>query len=174
MKIPPHMGSARRLSIALLVVSDRASSGVRADKCEEALRGFLESQGYTLACCAIVPDEAGQIGEALAKWADGGDYDLILSAGGTGISPRDVTPEATRPILEKEIPGIPEAMRAASLKITGRAPLSRGYAGIRNHTMIINLPGSPKAAVENLSAVFAAIVHGIDKAQGDMSDCAAG
>ncbi|MBI5816732.1 MAG: MogA/MoaB family molybdenum cofactor biosynthesis protein [Nitrospinae bacterium] len=162
------------MSIALLVVSDRASRGERADKCEAALLGFLEIHGQTLAHCAVVPDEADQIGATLSQWADSGKYDLILSAGGTGLSPRDVTPEATLPILEKVIPGIPEAMRAASLKITDRAPLSRGHAGIRKGSMIINLPGSPKASVENLSAVFGAVIHGIDKAQGDQADCGVG
>jgi len=165
------MGTGKDFSIALLVISDRASAGIRADKCEVALRQFFESKGYALSHCAIVPDEADIIRTTLAEWADSGKFGLILSAGGTGVSPRDVTPEATLPILEKLIPGIPEAMRAASLKITDRAPLSRGHAGIRNRAMIVNLPGSPKAAVENLAAVFNALIHGVEKARGDESEC---
>ncbi|MBI4665927.1 MAG: MogA/MoaB family molybdenum cofactor biosynthesis protein [Nitrospinae bacterium] len=160
------------MSIALLVVSDRASTGVRPDQVEPAMRAFLEKQGESLAHCAVVPDEKGPIAETVARWADSGDYDLILTAGGTGLSPRDVTPEAVKPLLERDIPGIPEIMRAESFKITPNAPLSRGYAGCRGRAMIINLPGSPKAAVENLSFVWKAVAHGVVKLKGDMGDCA--
>ena len=166
------MSGFDRVSIALLVVSDRASSGAREDLCEPVIRSFLESRGLTLGRVSITADEKDEIGRTLAQWADSGDYDLVLSAGGTGLSPRDVTPEATRPILDREIPGIPEAMRAASVKISRNAVLSRGLAGMRGSVMIINLPGSPKAAVENLEAVLDAVLHGIAKAKGDPSDCA--
>lgn len=162
----------KKISIALLVVSDRASSGERRDRCEDAVRRFLAGQGHTLGGVSIVADEAAEISRSLAEFADTRKYDLILTAGGTGVSPRDVTPEATRPLLDREIPGIPEAMRAASMKITVQAALSRGVAGMRGATMIVNLPGSPKAAVENLAAVFGAITHGVAKAGGDSTDCA--
>jgi molybdenum cofactor synthesis domain-containing protein len=160
------------ISTALLVVSDRASSGVRADKCEPALRQALQNTPLRITAVKVTPDEMGEISRAISEWADSGAFDLILTAGGTGLSPRDVTPEATEPLLERSIPGIPEAMRAMSLKITPRAALARGVAGTRKRTMIINLPGSPKAAVENLSTVLDAVIHGVAKMKGDPSDCA--
>ena len=169
---PGAIQPGERISTALLVVSDRASSGVRADKCEPALRQALENTPLNLTAVKVTPDEMGQIRSAILEWADSGVFGLILTAGGTGLHPRDVTPEATEPLLERAIPGIPEAMRAMSLKITPRAALQRGVAGIRNRTMIINLPGSPKAAVENLSAVLDAVIHGVAKMKGDPSDCA--
>lgn len=158
--------------IALLVISDRASDGRRDDKCEPAIRAFLTGRGHGLERVAIVADEAPPIQQTLTKWADTERFDLILTAGGTGVSPRDITPEATRPLLDRELPGVPEAMRAASMKITPYAMMSRGLAGVRGRSMILNLPGSPKAAVENLEAVFDAVLHGVKKAQGDPSDCA--
>lgn len=166
------MTKSHDLSIALLVISDRVSRKEREDGCEPALRLFLEGVGASLSRVEVVPDEADKIREKLLEWADSGAFNLILTAGGTGVAPRDVTPEATRPVLDREIPGIPEAMRAASLKISPNAALSRGLAGLRKNVMIVNLPGSPKAAVENLEAVFSAILHGVAKAGGDMSDCA--
>jgi molybdenum cofactor synthesis domain-containing protein len=161
----------KKLKIALLVISDRASLGVRADKCEPAIRDFLNKQDQQLDTIAIVPDEIGPIRECLTEWTGKDGYDLAITAGGTGVSPRDITPEATRPLLEREMIGIPEAMRAASMKITPYAALSRGLAGFRRQTMILNLPGSPKAAVENLETVFKTLIHAIEKAQGDPSDC---
>jgi molybdenum cofactor synthesis domain-containing protein len=107
----------------------------------------------------------------LIAWADSRIVDLILTTGGTGVSPRDVTPEATRRVLEREIPGMAEAMRAASLAKTPYAILSRAVAGIRGQTLIVNLPGSPKGAVENLETVWRAVAHAIGKIQGDLSDC---
>lgn len=157
---------------ALLVVSDRASSGVRADKCEPALRQALQGTPLRMTAVKVVPDEMAQISSAISEWADSGAFDLILTAGGTGLHPRDVTPEATAPLLERSIPGIPEAMRSMSLRTTPRAALARGVAGTRSRTMIINLPGSPRAAVENLSAVMDAVIHGVAKMKGDPSDCA--
>jgi len=161
----------KKLRIALLVISDRASLGERADKCEPAIRGFLEQRGHELADVTIVPDEIGPIQKCLTRWTNEEGYDLALTAGGTGVSPRDITPEATFPLLERMIPGIPEAMRAESMKITPYAALSRGLAGFKSQSMILNLPGSPKAAVENLETVFDTLIHAIGKAQGDKSDC---
>jgi molybdenum cofactor synthesis domain-containing protein len=168
------MSIGETISAALLVVSDRASAGVRADKCEPAIRQALENTPIRLNAVIVTPDEIDKIRAAIAGWADSGRFDLVLTSGGTGLSPRDVTPEATEPLLDRVIPGIPEAMRAASLAVTNRAALQRGVAGIRKKTMIINLPGSPKAAVENFSAVLDAVVHGIAKMKGDPSDCATG
>ncbi|VAX14741.1 Molybdopterin adenylyltransferase [hydrothermal vent metagenome] len=162
----------KKLRVALLVVSDRASRGERADGCEPAIRGFLKRHGHKLGAVAIVPDEMEPIQKQLTEWTTGQGYDLALTAGGTGVSPRDITPEATRPLLERKIPGIPEAMRSASMEITPYAALSRGLAGFRGRSMILNLPGSPKAAVENLEVIFNTLIHAIAKAKGDKSDCA--
>ncbi|MGK7344640.1 MAG: MogA/MoaB family molybdenum cofactor biosynthesis protein [Candidatus Nitrospinota bacterium M3_3B_026] len=166
------MSAPGKISTALLVASDRASRGEREDRVEKAMRSFLEKQGLTLGRFAVVPDDEEAIRETMREWADSGEVDLLLTAGGTGVSPRDVTPEATRPLLDRPIPGIPEAMRAASLAKSSNAVLSRGLAGLRGKVMIINLPGSPRAAVENIEAVFEAALHGISKAGGDESECA--
>jgi molybdopterin adenylyltransferase len=119
----------------------------------------------------ILPDSAPDISAQLIEWADSKVIDLILTTGGTGVSPRDVTPEATRRVLEREIPGIGEAMRASSLAKTPYAVLSRAVAGIRGKALIVNLPGSPKGAVENLESVWPALSHAVKKIQGDPSDC---
>ena len=160
-----------RFETALIVISDRAHSGQREDLCEAAIRDFLATRGYLLGQVTVVPDEVERIREALMRLAETARPMLALTAGGTGVSPRDVTPEATRPLLEREIPGLPEAMRAASMKVTPYASLSRGLAGYIGPMLVINLPGSPKAAVENLASVFLAIEHAMAKSGGDMSDC---
>lgn len=165
------LNNYKKVSIALLVISDRVSRGEREDGVRQALTAYLEKKGHSLGRVEIAPDETGPIKNKLVEWADSGKFDLVLTAGGTGVAPRDVTPEATKTVLDREIPGIPEAMRAESAKVTKRAVLARGLAGIRNGVMIVNLPGSPKAATENLQAVFDAILHGIAKAKGDPSDC---
>jgi len=121
---------------------------------------------------AIVPDEQPQIEAALCRMADAGDIQLLVTTGGTGFAPRDVTPEATVAVCQRMTPGIPEAMRYASMKVTNRAMLSRAQAGIRGGTLIINLPGSPKAARENLEAVLPALAHGLEMLSGRPSDCA--
>jgi molybdenum cofactor synthesis domain-containing protein len=120
----------------------------------------------------IIPDEKELIRLALIEWSDGEKTDLILTTGGTGVSPRDVTPDATREVIEREIPGMAEAMRHQSLALTPHAMISRAMAGIRGRTLIINLPGSPKGARENLSVILPALVHAIEKIKGDDKDCA--
>jgi molybdenum cofactor synthesis domain-containing protein len=120
----------------------------------------------------ILPDDADAIAAQLAAWADSGVCDLILSSGGTGVSPRDRTPEATRRVVDFEIPGLAETMRAESLKKTAHAALSRAIAGVRKQTLILNLPGSPEGAIENLAAIWEAVAHAVDKIRGDTSDCA--
>jgi len=168
-----HRGeaSSNAFHISLLVISDRAHAGLRPDLCHDAIADFLQARGHRLSSMKLVPDQVDLIQKTLLEWAAETRPMLALTAGGTGVSPRDVTPEATRPILEREIPGIPEAMRAASMKITPYAALSRGYAGFIGSMLVVNLPGSPKAAVENLTAVFDALEHAMVKAMGDMSDC---
>ena len=155
----------------VLTVSDKGSTGLRKDTAGPAVAELLEENGYQIIDTAILPDEQELISEALKDGCDKEKADLIVTTGGTGLSPRDVTPEATLAVLEREVRGIPEAMRCASLQITTRACLSRGVAGTRGRTLIVNLPGSRKAAVENLSAVLPVLGHGLDVLQGKSGDC---
>lgn len=155
----------------ILTISDKGSRGEREDTSGPQLRAMLSEAGYSVVAYKIVPDEVTMIEETLRTWADKEKIDLILSTGGTGVSPRDQTPEATRAVLEREIPGIGEAMRLASLQKTPNAILSRGIAGIRKESLIINLPGSKKAAKENLEAVLPALQHAIYKIKGGSKDC---
>lgn len=157
---------------AVITVSDRGAAGERKDASGPALVEFLAKKGYDVARTAIVPDERGEIEREL-RAAAAGDVALVLTTGGTGFSPRDVTPEATAAVCERMAPGIPEAMRAASMAITPRACLSREAAGICGRTLIVNLPGSPKAALENIEAVIDAIAHGLRILRGGPADCAA-
>ncbi|MBU1405410.1 MAG: MogA/MoaB family molybdenum cofactor biosynthesis protein [Proteobacteria bacterium] len=155
----------------ILTISDKGSRGEREDTSGPQLREMLTEQGYSVVAYAVVPDEVAIIEETLRAWADELKIDLILSTGGTGVSPSDRTPEATRAVLDREIPGIGEAMRLASLQKTPNAILSRGIAGIRKQSLIINLPGSKKAARENLEAVLPALQHAIYKIKGGSKDC---
>ena len=158
---------------AVITVSDKGYRGERVDTSGPAIRAMLEAEGLEVCCCSIVPDEADMIKAELIKCADELKLALVLTTGGTGFSPRDITPEATLAVVERPTPGIPEAMRAESLKITPRGCLSRSAAGIRGRTLIINLPGSEKAAKENLNAVLSAVVHGLDMlASSGSADCA--
>lgn len=157
---------------AILTVSDKGSRGERDDRSGPALAAWMTERGVEVKASAMVADEEPLIAAALRDWADGGAIDLIVTTGGTGVSPRDVTPEATRTVLEREVPGVSEVMRAVSLRKTARAMLSRGVCGIRGRVLILNLPGSPTAAVENLDAVWEAVPHAVKKIQGDMEDCA--
>lgn len=159
------------IKAAILTLSDKGSRGERVDLSGPALASWLSGRAVEVVCLKVLPDEADRISAQLIEWADSGICDLLLTTGGTGVSPRDVTPEATQRILDREIPGITEAMRANSVKMTPHAMLSRAIAGIRGHTLILNLPGSPKGAVENLEAVWPAIPHAVRKIQGDMEDC---
>jgi molybdenum cofactor synthesis domain-containing protein len=160
------------LRAAILTVSDRSSQGKRNDASGPLLEDYLASRDINVSCTAICPDEETKIADVLKNWADEGTIDLILTTGGTGVAPRDVTPEATLAVVKRIVPGIAEAMRSASALKTPHAMLSRAVAGIRGNTLIVNLPGSPKGALENLEAVIAALPHAIAKIQGDPSDCA--
>lgn len=155
----------------ILTISDKGSRGEREDTSGPLLQEMLREEGYSLVAYAIVPDQIAIIEKTLLAWVDEKNIDLILSTGGTGVSPSDLTPEATRPVLDREIPGIGEAMRLASLQKTPNAILSRGIAGIRKQSLIINLPGSKKAAQENLEAVLPALEHAIYKIKGGSQDC---
>jgi len=157
---------------AVITVSDKGSVGEREDLAGPVVRGMLESEGYNVVHTAIIPDEQELIEQELIKCADELDIALVVTTGGTGFSPRDVTPEATIAVCKRMTPGIPEAMRAESLKITNRAVLTRQQAGIRSETLIINLPGSPKAARENFAAVLPALDHGLEMLRSEKRDCA--
>jgi molybdopterin adenylyltransferase len=159
------------LRVGILTVSDRSSQGLRDDASGPALEDMLRSKNMDVAWTAVCPDSVDEIGSILVLWADTKGADLILTTGGTGLSPRDVTPEATVEVVSRLVPGMAEAMRQASLAKTPYAMISRAVAGVRGRTLIINLPGSPRGAVENLEAVMPAIEHAVAKIQGDPSDC---
>lgn len=150
-----------KYTAAVITVSDMGSRGLRQDTSGPAVRAMLEEAGFSVAHTAILPDEMEQISAELRDCADRRRIDLIVTTGGTGLSPRDVTPEATRAVLEREIPAIPVAMWVEGLKVTPRAMLSRAVAGIRDSSLLLNLPGSEKAARENLAAVIGALEHGL-------------
>ena len=157
---------------AVITVSDKGSVGERVDTGGPLVAKMLKEAGYDVVYTSIVPDERPDIERELVKCADELDVALVMTTGGTGFSPRDVTPEATTAVIERPAPGIPEAMRCESAKITNRAMLSRAAAGIRGRTLIVNLPGSPKAIAENLSPVLPALEHGLEMLRDKHGDCA--
>lgn len=157
---------------AVITVSDRCHRGERVDEGGPLVAGILKDAGYAVVHTAIVPDEQAVIEAALKELADSRAAELIVTTGGTGFAPRDITPEATVAVSERLCPGIPEAMRAASALVTNRAMLSRAQAGLRKGSLIVNLPGSPKAARENLAAVLPALEHGLTMLAGEPADCA--
>ena len=158
---------------AILTLSDKGARGEREDLSGPALSDWLTRQGVVVESMSMIADDFDQILATLEQWTEPPAHDLIVTTGGTGVSPRDLTPEATGKVIDRELPGFAERMRQASLKKTPHAIISRAIAGIRGGTLIINLPGSPKGAIENLEAVWPAIPHAIAKIQGDPSDCAA-
>ena len=150
---------------AILTVSDRSAQGVRPDASGPALVQAIQAQGWQVVRQSIVPDEANVLRQQLSEWADSGDVDVILTTGGTGFAPRDITPEATQAVIERAAPGLAEAMRQTSLQVTPHGMLSRATAGIRKHTLIVNLPGSPKAAIENLQVILPVLPHAVQLLQ---------
>jgi molybdopterin adenylyltransferase len=156
---------------AVITVSDKGAAGEREDTSGAVVRDILEGAGIEVVRREIVPDEANVLSELMVALCDEG-VDLIVTTGGTGVSPRDVTPEATLAVIEKEIPGMAEAMRAESLKVTPHAMISRAVCGLRGGTLIVNLPGSPRGARENLEVVMPAVPHTLDVAGGRVSECA--
>lgn len=158
--------------VGILTISDKGAAGERKDESGDALQELLVKNGYHVLRRKLVPDEVGLIREEIVRWCSEGLH-LILTTGGTGLSPRDVTPQAMEGILDYEVPGMAEAIRAYGLKFTPHAMLSRGKAGVRGKTLIINLPGSKKGAVQGLEAVLPALEHGLKKLLGEPSDCGA-
>ena len=158
------------MNIGILTISDKGSRGQRQDKSGEVIRDIVSRVESKVVKYEIVPDEADIIGGRLIDWADGGGVDVILTTGGTGLSARDVTPEATLSVIDKEVPGIAEAMRAKSLEKTTMAMLSRAVAGMRGRCLIINLPGSPKAVQECLEFVLPALPHAVEIIKGEVTE----
>ncbi len=147
------------MRIGILTVSDRSARGERPDLSGPAIEELISERGWSVNRVEIIPDELPLLIDTLATWADSGEFDIILTTGGTGFSPRDITPEATIKVVHREAPGLAEAMRAASLNLTPHAMMSRARAGIRGRTLIVNLPGSPRGAVENLNVVLPIFEH---------------
>jgi molybdopterin adenylyltransferase len=154
---------------AVVTISDSVVAGTREDRSGPALRDRAQALGWTVSAMELAPDESGQIAAVLRRLADSGEVAVILTTGGTGVAPRDVTPEATRGVIEREIPGLGELMRAEGVKFTPTAVLSRGLAGVRGRTLIVNLPGSPKGAVESLDAIVKLVPHIVDLMEGRTS-----
>ena len=165
--------SPTRYRAAIICASDRCFQGLRKDVSSPIIAEILTGQGYEITATVMLPDEYEALRKAMANIADEGSADLIVTTGGTGLAPRDITPEATTAVIDRAVPGIPEAMRAESMKITSYGMLSRGIAGIRKRTLIINLPGSPKAVKENLSCILPALDHALLMLTGGTQDCAA-
>ncbi|HEY5220021.1 MAG TPA: MogA/MoaB family molybdenum cofactor biosynthesis protein [Gemmatimonadaceae bacterium] len=158
------------MRVAVLTISDAGARGERADGSGDAIVAWVAAHGYTPAARALVPDESHAIARQLIAWCDGDLADLVLTTGGTGLSSRDVTPEATRAVLEREAPGIPELLRAQSVARFPRAALSRGVAGMRNRTLIINLPGSTGGVTDGLAALDAIVEHAVAIVRGQVTE----
>lgn len=162
----------QELKAGVLTISDKGYAGLRIDESGKAVSNLLASRGYSVVLQKIVPDERPLISETLVQWVDEENVAVIVTTGGTGLSPRDVTPQATEAIIDYAVPGIAEAMRAKSMSVTPHAMLSRAVAGVRNGCLIVNLPGSTRGALENLEVVLPALPHALSKLAGDTSDCA--
>lgn len=160
------------ISAGIITVSDKGSQGKREDLSGPAIAEMLAGAAISIKHTIIIPDETDEIKAAIIDFADTKKLDLILTNGGTGVSPRDLTPDATLEVIDKQIPGMAEAMRHQSMQVTPHAMISRAVAGVRGKSLIINLPGSPKGAKENLAIVLPALKHAIEKIKGDDSECA--
>jgi molybdenum cofactor synthesis domain-containing protein len=156
----------------VLTISDKGSRGQRVDESGQMAVSLLQGAGFSVVQTKIVPDDRQQIARTLIEWADRDCLSLVVTSGGTGLSPSDVTPQAMKEVIDFEVPGMAEAMRAESLKRTPHAMISRAMAGVRKRCLIINLPGSPGGVKDNLSVVLPALKHALEKLAGDTSDCA--
>lgn len=163
-----------KFTVGILTASDKGARGERQDLSGQVIREMISDLGGEVVRYEVIPDEFDLIKENLIHFADQDQLDLILTTGGTGLGPRDNTPDATLEVVDKLVPGIPEAMRLESLKKTNRAMLSRAVAGIRHRTLIINLPGSPKAVQECLEVILPALAHGLETLRGEAGECARG
>ena len=161
-----------KFKAGVLTMSDKGSRGERVDESGDLAAQMLKDQGFDVIKRGIVPDKQDKIRDTLIDWCDNEGLSLIVTSGGTGLSPTDVTPQSMTQVIDFEVPGIAEAMRAASLLKTPHAMISRAMAGVRGKSLIINLPGSPRGVRENLEVVLPALEHGISKLSGDTSDCA--
>ena len=159
-------------SVAIITISDKGSRGEREDLSGPAIKELIIPLPAQVQFYEVIPDEIESISATLKDCSDKLNCDLIITTGGTGVGPRDVTPEATRAVIDREIPGMAEVMRMESLKKTPHAMISRAVVGTRGQSLIVNLPGSPKAVKENLGALLPALSHAIDKIKGDKADCA--
>lgn len=159
-------------SLGIIIASDKGSKGIRIDESGILIKEIMEKNGYTVEKYIILPDQQDLLEEEIIDMTDNLKVDLILTSGGTGFSKRDITPEATLNVIDRSAPGIAEAIRYNSLKITPRAMLSRGISGIRKATLIINLPGSPKAVRESLEYILSSLEHGLEILKGTAGDCA--
>jgi len=168
-----HAPSGRPMRAAVVTLSDKASVGLRADASGPTLRDLLVELGAEVGEPLVIPDDRELIERTLVDLADGGEIDLVLTTGGTGLAPRDVTPEATLAVADRLAPGFAEAMRAASLQVTPHAMLSRAVSAVRKKTLIINMPGSPKACREHFAAVAPALGHAVETLRGEAFECAA-
>jgi molybdenum cofactor synthesis domain-containing protein len=162
----------KAFTVAILTASDKGSRGEREDQSGPVIREMVEEAGGTVVCYDVVPDDYNMLRDKLTRYAEEQRVNLVLTTGGTGLSPRDNTPEATLAVISKEVPGIPEAMRAFGLQKTPHAMLSRAVCGVRRQTLIINLPGSPRAVRENLGVVLPAIPHALQVLCGEAAECA--
>ena len=162
----------KEIRAGVLTISDKGAKGLREDESGEIILRILEESGLTVVKREIIPDDRQQIADTLNLWVDKDGLALIITSGGTGLSPTDLTPQAMEQVIDYQVPGMAEAMRAASLKKTPHAMISRAMAGVRNSSLIINLPGSPRGAEENLSVILPALNHGLSKLAGDTTDCA--
>jgi len=158
------------LKLGIITISDKASRGERSDKSGPLIRDSFSRSDSQVVKYEVIPDEADVIAQKLAQWADDGSVDVILTTGGTGLAPRDVTPEATLSILDKVVPGLAEMMRVRSFAVTPNAMLSRAVAGLRKNCLIINLPGSPKAVSECLEVIMPVLPHAVEVIKGEVTE----
>jgi molybdenum cofactor synthesis domain-containing protein len=161
------------IQAGVITISDKGSAGLREDQSGPEVEKILKEAGMQVACRIMIPDEIDPIRNTLIEFADGRKLDLIVTTGGTGVAPRDVTPDATLSVIDREVPGMAEAMRRESHRMTPHALISRAVTGIRGRSLIVNLPGSPRGARENLQIILPALPHAVEKIKGDPGECAA-